>query len=120
MAVSARRFIPRAVVARADAVVLERYRSLAARRSRSAALDDATLDAVAKLVYGEPAGKTQASKKVDETITEAFGRLAEADLTGRRPSPAVRRAVVDQFHRLYYHSGGRTWKNTSFFGVPVR
>jgi cephalosporin hydroxylase len=120
MAVSARRFIPRALIARADAAVLERYRSLAARRSRSAALDDATLDAVAKLIKGEPAGKTPASEKLDETITEAFGKLAEADLSGRRPSPTVRRAVVDQFHRLYYHSGGRTWKNTSFFGVPVR
>ena len=115
MAVSARRFIPRALIARADAVVLDRYRSLAARRSRSAALDDATLDAVAKLIKGEPA-----SEKVDATITAAFGKLAEADLSGSRPSPAVRNAVVDQFHRLYYHSGGRTWKNTTFFGVAVR
>ena len=116
MAVSARRFVPRALVARADALVLERYRTLAKRRSRSGELDDATLEAVAKLTNG----KSPPSEKVDETITQAFTKLAEGDLSGRRPSPTVRKAVVDQFHRLYYHSGGQTWKNTTFFGVPVR
>ena len=27
--------------------------------------------------------------------------------------------MIDQFHRLYYHSPRRTWKNTRFLGVPV-
>jgi cephalosporin hydroxylase len=35
------------------------------------------------------------------------------------PSPALRAAIVDQFHRLYYHSGEQTWKNTHYRGVTT-
>ena len=59
------------------------------------------------------------SDGADEALAKAFRALAEADLSGDRPSPAVRRAVIEQFHRLYYHSHKQTWMNTRFQGVTV-
>ena len=114
--------VPRAlrsiVVPRVDDVVLRRYRTLAARRVRSDALDEATLRAAARIAEravedGRP------SDGADEALTKAFRTLAEADLSRARPSPAVRRAVIEQFHRLYYHSHEQTWQNTRFLGVNV-
>lgn len=32
-------------------------------------------------------------------------------------SPELRRAVLDQFHRVYYHAPWRTWQNTRYRGV---
>jgi cephalosporin hydroxylase len=34
-------------------------------------------------------------------------------------SPELRKAIVDQFHRLYYHEDQRTWRNTHYRGVPT-
>jgi len=28
-------------------------------------------------------------------------------------------AIIDLFHKLYYHSGKQTWKNTFFLGIPI-
>jgi cephalosporin hydroxylase len=81
------------VIPRVDDFVVRRYRTLASRSARSEALEAATL--------------------------KAFRALAEADLSRARPSEAVRRTVIDQFHRLYYHSPKQTWKNTRFHGVTV-
>jgi cephalosporin hydroxylase len=54
-------------------------------------------------------------------VARAFRALSDADLPRQtRPAPAIRRATVDQFHRLYYHSFRRTWHNTRFLGVDVR
>ena len=86
------RAVRRAVVPRVDDFVIRRYRTLASRRVRSDALDEAT--------------------------AKAFRAIADADLRDR-PSPTVRRAVVEQFHRLYYHSSKQTWQNTQFLGVHV-
>lgn len=38
---------------------------------------------------------------------------------GVEDSPALRQAVVDQFHRLYYHSGDVTWRQTRYRGTPT-
>lgn len=39
---------------------------------------------------------------------------------GRRPPSArVRDRIVRRFHRLYYGTSRRTWRNTFFLGVPV-
>ena len=35
------------------------------------------------------------------------------------PSPALRAEIVDQFHRLYYHSADSTWQNTTYRGVTT-
>jgi len=85
--------VRRAVVPRVDEFVVRRYRTLASRRSRSRALERAT--------------------------GRGFRGLADADLAGERPSAGVRRAVVEQFHRLYYHSSKQTWQNTEFLGTRV-
>jgi cephalosporin hydroxylase len=77
-----------------DHFLVARYRALRRRRSHTDRLDE-------------------------KAVVTAFRTLAEADLSGERRSAVVRRAVVDQFHRLYYHSPRRTWKNTHFLGVPV-
>ena len=57
--------------------------------------------------------------RVDEFVLRRHRALADADLSRRRPSDAVRRAVVEQFHRLYYHSSKQTWQNTEFLGARV-
>ena len=59
------------------------------------------------------------ASRVDEFVLRRHRALADADLSRRRPSEAVRRAVVEQFHRLYYHSYKQTWHNTRFLGVRV-
>jgi len=112
------RKVRRAVVPRIDELVLRRYRTLAARRTRSSALDQATLRAAAHIAE-RAAEEAEQSNGADEALTRAFRVLADADLTRARPSAAVRRAVVEQFHRLYYHSSRQTWKNTEFLGAQV-
>ena len=57
--------------------------------------------------------------RVDEFVLRRHRALADADLSRKRPSDAVRRAVVEQFHRLYYHSSKQTWQNTEFLGARV-
>lgn len=112
------RALRRVVVPRVDDFVLRRYRTLAARRVRSDALDEATLRAVGRIA--ERAVKdARPSHAGDEALAKAFRALADADLSGDRPSPTVRRALVEQFHRLYYHSHQQTWQNTRFLGVQV-
>jgi cephalosporin hydroxylase len=34
-------------------------------------------------------------------------------------SPALREAIVDQFHRLYYHSDDDIWKSTTYRGLTT-
>ena len=118
MALKAPRALRRIVVPRVDDAVLRRYRTLAARRVRSNALDEATLRAAARIAE-RAVEDERSSDGADNSLTKAFRALAEGDLSGARPSPAVRRAVIEQFHRLYYHSGKQTWKNTRFYGVTV-
>jgi cephalosporin hydroxylase len=118
MALKVPRALRRIVVPRVDDAVIRRYRTLAARSVRSESLDAATLRAAARIAEravedGRP------SDGADKALTKAFRTLAEGDLSRARPSPAVRRAVIDQFHRLYYHSPRQTWKNTRFQGVTV-
>jgi cephalosporin hydroxylase len=103
---------------RVDELVRRRYRTLSRRSSPDPALDRATLQGFRRLVNRAVQG-CAVPERIDEVVANAFRAIADADLDGRRPAPAVRRAVVDQFHRLYYHSAKQTWKNTRFLGVPV-
>jgi cephalosporin hydroxylase len=50
-------------------------------------------------------------------VTESFARLSTREPNGQ-PSAAVRDAIVDQFHRLYYNDPG-TWLDTRWLGVPA-
>ena len=102
-----------------DDFLLRRYLALRRPPRRRGVVDRDVRDAIARLAnlrIDDPAS----SAGVDEAVVTAFRALADADLARSRRSPVVRRAVVDQFHRLYYHSRKRTWLNTYFLGVPVR
>ena len=103
---------------RVDEFVRRRYRTLSRRRSPGPALDRATLQGFRRLVE-RAVRDGEASSRIDAVVATAFRALADADLAGRRQAPAVRRAVVDQFHRLYYHSSKQTWQDTRFLGVPL-
>lgn len=45
--------------------------------------------------------------------------LNRLDRGRRTPSGRARGRVVRRFHRLYYMTSRRTWRNTFFLGVPV-
>ena len=45
--------------------------------------------------------------------------LNRVDRARRPPEGAARERVVRRFHRLYYLTSRRTWRNTFFLGVPV-
>lgn len=79
-----------------DRLALGRYRTLARRAERA-----------------------RDPEAVERETIRAFRRLVEQDLSGRRPSPEARQALVDAFHRLYYHSSRQTWKSTYFRGTSV-
>jgi cephalosporin hydroxylase len=83
----------RLLAAYVDDFVIRRYAQLSRRSSRASALDAATL--------------------------AGFRRLCEDRLSRSGRSQKLERAVIDQFHRLYYLRARRTWQNTYFLGVPV-
>ena len=107
-----RRFAPRL-----DEGLVRGYRAIR-RRPSTNRLDRETRKAITGLAEGRD-GEIPPSTALDKAVVTAFRAVAEADLSRQRRSAVVRRAVVDQFHRLYYHSARRTWKNTHFLGVPV-
>lgn len=49
-----------------------------------------------------------------------FVALYQPDRQGMVPDPAVREAIVDQFHRLYYCDGAQTWRSTRYRGVEIQ
>ena len=110
--------VRRRVDPRLDRFALERYRALTARSPRAQELDRATLRAFDRVV-ADAVDHGRRNRALDRTVARAFRALADADLTGDRPSRPIRRAVVAQFHRLYHHSRARTWQSTRFLGVDV-
>ena len=118
MIAQARGALRRAVAPRVDDLALRRYRTLSGRRKRDKRLDRATLRALTRMVEQATEAR-RPFRALDRTVAQAFRALAEGDLSGDRPSAPVRRALVQQFHRLYYHSHERTWQDTRFLGVNV-
>lgn len=57
-------------------------------------------------------------RSVDD-IADLVADLWDRESGAVDPSPTLRTAIVDQFHRLYYHSGEQTWKNTLYRGVTT-
>ena len=118
MALDPRPALRRLAAPRVDAFVRRRYRTLSGRPAPSGDLDRATLQGFRRLVDRAARGEPVPAR-LDKAVARAFDALARSDLDGSRPSPPIRQAIVDQFHRLYYHSPRRTWKNTRFLGVTV-
>jgi cephalosporin hydroxylase len=54
---------------------------------------------------------------LEALVTESFEGLSPQQPDGQ-PNAAVRDAIVDQFHRLYYNDPG-TWLDTRWLGVPA-
>jgi len=110
--------VRRAVAPAVDGLAARRLRQLAERRRATGAtirpdVDQAVFDTVAAIVRG--------GEKLDERwqslFVEAFQHLYDRDLD-TLPPPAVRAAIVDQFHRLYYHDPG-TWRETFWLGARI-
>lgn len=53
-------------------------------------------------------------------IVDLYQSLYRPEGDGEVPSAAIRSSIVDQFHRLYYHDGTRTWRATRYRGVPIK
>ena len=99
--------------------MLRRYGALSGRRVRDKRLDRATLRALRTRIVEQAVAEAKPFRALDRTVAAAFRSLAEADLSGERSSAVIRRALIDQFHRLYYHSHEQTWQDTHFLGVQV-
>lgn len=54
-----------------------------------------------------------------ERIAAEVDDLWDSETGEVDPSPAFQRALVDQFHRLYYHSEEQTWRNTRYRGITT-
>lgn len=105
---------------RYDRIVMHRFERLVRRGSRAADGDhiaSLTLHALRRLRGDVGRGRTVAG--YEEAVTAAFLALAHADREGTRPAPAVRSAILDGFHRLYYHDSDKTWMRTYWQGVPI-
>jgi cephalosporin hydroxylase len=106
------------LVRQVDQLALKRYRTLAKRGQRGRdpqAVDRETVAAFRALTRRKlPA---QARAEVEDAVLDGFRRLSDGDIDGSRPCAAARQTLVDQFHRLYYHSAKAPWRYTSFAGV---
>jgi cephalosporin hydroxylase len=58
-------------------------------------------------------------ERVKDSIVAASERLYTPVDEGDLPTPVVRQAIVDQFHRLYYHDSRHTWRQTAYRGVTI-
>jgi cephalosporin hydroxylase len=100
-----------------DAVVARRLAQLAARTRAFGERPRADVErAVAELtdaVASTPRDELDANWQ--RSIADAFRRLYDRDLD-TPPPPIVRDAIVEAFHRLYYHDPS-TWRATRWMGT---
>lgn len=110
----------RKLAPRFNAIAIRRFATLARRVENAGdakAMNAAMIRAFPVLV-DRAAASGQVHPKLQEAVLSSFRALAEADLNGVE-MPAVRKVVVDQFHRLYYRRSRQTWKQTRWRGVEV-
>jgi cephalosporin hydroxylase len=68
----------------------------------------------------DPGSSLSADHGVRSALIEAFLALYQPVAGGDVPSSvSLRQAIIDQFHRLYYYDSDRTWRQTTYRGVPV-
>lgn len=87
-----------------------------ARNSASRRADRWACTRFGEIVRRE-AARGAPSEEVALVATEAFVALFQPDREMTLPAPFVRKAIADQFHRLYYASGETTWLSTRYRGV---
>lgn len=111
----------RAVAPVIDSLALQRFDTLTRRGVR--ARDSATVTSQAVRAFDGVAHRVAAGEEPPPGFADAVGTGLKAlrnPRTGRSTAPRpVRDAITEQFHRLFYHPGKKTWKDTRFRGVRL-
>ena len=110
----------RTVGARLDDLAVRRLRTLAEREATGQPVPPELAPGVVQ-AFGAVVSRhgSRDLAAAEAPVLAAFEGLWGADFEARPPSPAVRDLIVKQFHRLYYHSLDRTWKDTYYRGVTI-
>lgn len=108
----------RQLAPRIDAFAVRRFRTLARRGELGR--DPRTVDAATAYAFAQMAKRVapDAIAGLAQPVLTVFQLLADAQLA-EGDLPALERAIVDNFHRLYYSRSERTWKRTYWRGVNV-
>jgi cephalosporin hydroxylase len=108
----------RAIVNRVDSFVLSRVQTLARRAARGVGGESErqALEAFSRIAKNPGAHQ---SPEYVEAVANALGGLWDRSKGTIYPSQRLRQAVIDQFHRIYYHTPKSTWQNTYYRGVKV-
>lgn len=107
----------RAAGARLDDLAVRRLRTLSTRQATDQPVPTSFVPAVSD-AFGAVSA-TEPGALSEEAVVRAFEGLWDRDFEARPPSDVVRGSIVRQFHRLYYHSLHRTWKDTRYRGVTI-
>lgn len=107
----------RAAGARLDELAVRRLGTLATRQATGQPVPDSLAPGVARAF--DAVARTSPEGLDEASVLAAFEGLWDRDFEARPPSDAVRDTIVKQFHRLYYHSLHRTWKQTWYRGVTI-
>lgn len=111
------RRLRRAAGARLDELAVRRLNTLATRQATGQPVPESLAPGVGK-AFGAVA-VTEPTALPESGVLAAFEALWDREFESRPPSDAVRDTIVKQFHRLYYHSLHRTWKQTYYRGVTI-
>ena len=97
---------------------MRRFRTLARRGELGR--DPRTVDAATAYAFAQLAKRVAPDgiAGLAPSVLTVFQLLADANLV-KGDLPAAERAIVDNFHRLYYGRSERTWKRTYWRGVKV-
>ena len=106
----------RAAGARLDDLAVHRLKALTERAATGQPVPASLAPGV---VAAFPAVVGRDAPLPEGPVAAAFERLWDADFESRPPSATVQDTIVKQFHRLYYHSLHRTWKDTRYRGVTI-
>lgn len=109
----------RAVGARLDDLAVRRLRTLTEREATGQPVPETLAPGVVEAFGAVVGSRGTLPPSAEPAVAAAFEQLWDRDFEARPPSPTVRDTIVRQFHRLYYHSLDRTWKDTYYRGVTI-
>jgi cephalosporin hydroxylase len=109
----------RAAGARLDDLAVRRLRTLTEREATGQPVPEELAPGVVEAFTAVLQSGAPLPPSAHATVAAAFERLWDRDFEASPPEPVVRDTIVRQFHRLYYHSYDRTWKDTRYRGVTI-
>lgn len=109
--------VRRAAGARLDELAVRRLDHLARRQATGQPVPASLTPGVATAF--DAVARTSPGALPEAAVLAAFEGMWDRDFEANPPSDAVRDTIVKQFHRLYYHSLHRTWKQTWYRGVTI-